>query len=321
MIRHFVRTLVVPAVLVVGLTVSAGTAGAADSPTTTVPGTTGPTVLPVGDVVEKDGITREVLASVSPPNAPGTALYLTRVRIAPGSPLPEHFHDGTQVARIISGVLTYEVVSGVAVVARADGSHVDHTGPTTVKLRPGDVVTELPGMVHRGRNATRKPVVTETAALLDATAGLSTPVGAAATGATVTSGRFDLVVDAKSLLTAGPTGTRSYGTVVEHGTATIAGEAVRFDLTVQLDYTSGRGPFTGIYSLTWPDGSTLGGTLAGATLPSADGGAAFAATMGVIGGSGRYAAVTGGSGTYAGSRAGAIGAPLVVELALTLTGV
>ena len=321
MIRHLVRSFVVPAALAAALIVPAGTAGAAATPTTTVPGTTGPTVLPVGDVVEKDGITREVLASVAPPNAPGTALYLTRVRIAPGSPLPEHFHDGTQVARVISGVLTYEVVSGVAVVSRADGTRDDYTGPATVKLRPGDVVTELPGMIHRGRNATKKPVVTETAALLDATAGLSTPVGTSATATTVASGRFDLSVDAKNLVTAGPTANRSYGTVVEHGTATIAGEAVRFDLTVQLDYTSGRGPFTGIYTLTWPDGSTLGGTMAGATLPSADGGATFAATMGVIGGSGRYAAVTGGSGTYAGSRSGAVGAPLTVEFAITPAGV
>lgn len=321
MVRHLVRTLVVPATLATALAVAVGSAGAAITPTTTVPRTSGPTVLPVGDVVEKDGITREVLASVAPPNAPGTALYLTRVRIAPGSPLPEHFHDGTQVARVVSGVLTYEVVRGVAAVIRADGSRDDYAGPATVKLRPGDVVTELPGMIHRGRNATRKPVVTETTALLDATAGLSTPVGATATGTTVASGRLDLVVDAKNLVTAGPTAERSYGTVVEHGTATVAGESVRFDLTVQLDYTVGRGPFTGVYTLTWPDGSTLGGTLAGATLPSADGGAAFAATMGVIGGSGRYAAVTGGSGTYAGSRSGAIGAPLTVEFTITPTGV
>lgn len=316
MIRHLVRSFVVPAVLVAVMSVPV-TAGA-HAPTSS--GTTSPTLLPAGDTVDQAGITRRVLASVAPPNAPGTALYLTRVRIAPKTPLPEHFHDGTQVARVVSGVLTYEVISGSAVVDRADGSRDAYTGPVTVKLRPGDAVTELPGMVHRGRNATTRPVVTETAALLDATAGLSTPVGSSVAGRALTTGPFELVVDARSLTTAGPTGARSYGTVVEHGTATVAGEAVRFDLTVQIDYTSGRGPFTGVYTFTWPDGSTLGGTMAGATVPTADGGAAFAATLGVIGGSGRYAGVTGGSGTYAGSRAGAIGAPLVVEVALTPTG-
>lgn len=299
---------------------TAATAPTTSAVPTTAPAVTGPTVLPVGDLSDKNGITREVLASVLPPNAPGTALYLTRVRIAPGSPLPEHFHDGTQVARVVSGVLTYEVVSGVARVDRADGSSATYTGPASVKLRPGDVVTEFPGMVHQGRNATKRPVVTVTAALLDATAGLSTPVGATST-APLSTGQFELVVDSKNLVTAGPSANRSYGTVVEHGSATVGGEAVRVDLTVQIDYTSGRGPWTGVMTLTWPDGSTLGGTLAGATIPSADGGAAFAATVGIAGGSGRYAAVTGGSGTYAGSRAGAVGSPLMVQVSLSPTGV
>lgn len=325
MIRRTFRIALLPVALGAVVALGAAPGGAAPTASSTPPttaATPGPTVLPVGDRVVTGGITREVLASVAPPNAPGTALYLTRVRIAPGSPLPEHFHDGTQLARVIEGTLTYEVVSGVAAVDRADGTRDSYTGPKTLKLRPGDVVTEYPGMVHRGRNATKTPVVTETTALIEATAGLSTPVGAGATGTTVTTGTFELVVDTKSLTTAGPGGDRSYGTVVEHGTTTVGGDPVRVDLTVQVDYTNGRGPWTGMITLTWPDGSTVGGTMAGATIPTADGGAAFAATIGVVGGSGRYAAVTGGSGTYAGSRAGSIGAtPLMVELGLTLTGV
>lgn len=284
----------------------------------TVRATAGPRAA--GDVHHDRGVTRTVLASVAPPNAPGTSLSLTRVRIAPRTSLAEHTHDGTQVARVDRGVLTYEIVSGRAVVHRADGTRKSYTAPKKVKLRPGDVVDELPGMVHRARNAGGKAVIVTTAALIDSTAGLSTPVGAPATGTAMATDRFELVVDSRDLTTAGATGKRSYGTVVEHGTATIGGETVRVDLTVQVDYTDGSGPWTGILTITWPDGSKVGATIAGATLATADGGAQFGSTLGVIGGSGRYAAVTGGSGTYTGSRPGAIGAPLSVQVSLTLTG-
>lgn len=277
--------------------------------------------LPVGDVERNGGVTRTVLASVAPPNGPGTSLYLTRVRIAPRTPLPEHFHDGTQVARVDRGVLTYEIVVGGAVVHRADGTQKSYTAPKIVTLRPGDVVNELPGMVHRARNASEKAVIITTAALIKSTAGLSTPIGAAATGTPLSTDRFELVVDSRDVSTAGATGNRSYGTVVEHGTATIDGETVRVDITVQVDYTDGSGPWTGILTITWPDGSKVGATMAGATLATTDGGAQFGSTLGVIGGRGRYAAVTGGSGTYVGSRPGAIGAPLSVEVSLRLAGV
>jgi quercetin dioxygenase-like cupin family protein len=281
----------------------------------------GTTPLPVGDVERDGGVTRTVLASVAPPNGPGTSLYLTRVRIAPRTSVPEHVHAGTQVARIERGVLGYEILVGSAVVDRADGTQRSYTAPKTVTLRPGDVVSELPGMVHRARNATEKAVIVTTAALVESTAALSTPVDAASTGTVVTTDRFELVVDSRDVTTVGPAGVRSYGTVVEHGTAIIDGETVRVDITVQVDYTEGSGPWTGILTITWPDGSRLGATIAGATLATTDGGAQFGSTLGVIGGSGRYAAVTGGSGTYMGSRPGAIGAPLSVEVSLRLVGV
>src|SRR3954468_17894772 len=68
------------------------------------------------------GITRADLGSALPANAPGQQLYLQRVTIAPGAKLPQHFHQGTQVARILGGVLTYDVASGTANVTRANGT-------------------------------------------------------------------------------------------------------------------------------------------------------------------------------------------------------
>src|SRR6476659_2465213 len=123
------------------------------------------------------GITRADLGSALPANAPGQQLYLQRVTIAPGAKLPEHFHQGTQVAHIISGVLTYDVASGTAVVTRADGKTETVTAPATVQLRRGDGLVETQGLVHHGSNAGKKPVVIEIASLLQAGAQLSRPVG------------------------------------------------------------------------------------------------------------------------------------------------
>ncbi|MDP1805779.1 MAG: hypothetical protein Q8K72_11470, partial [Acidimicrobiales bacterium] len=61
------------------------------------------------------GVTRVRLGQASPANAPGQTMYLERVTIAPGARLTEHFHQGTQVARVVSGVLTYNIISGTAV--------------------------------------------------------------------------------------------------------------------------------------------------------------------------------------------------------------
>src|SRR6476660_8742569 len=60
------------------------------------------------------GITRADLGSALPANAPGQQLYLQRVTIAPGAKLPQHFHQGTQVARIPGGLLTYDIATGTA---------------------------------------------------------------------------------------------------------------------------------------------------------------------------------------------------------------
>src|SRR5947209_2701938 len=48
------------------------------------------------------GVIRTPLGEATPANAPGQKLYLQQVTIAPHAKLAEHFHQGTQVARVIS---------------------------------------------------------------------------------------------------------------------------------------------------------------------------------------------------------------------------
>jgi len=164
----------------------AGLAGCTKDTTatsTTVPATSTTAAAPsstvaqptTGQVTSKDGITRTILGVVDPPNAKGQTLYLQRVEIDPGAQLAEHFHDGAQVARVESGTLTYNIVSGDAPVVRADGTKETFTGPTVVTLAPGDTVTETGQLVHFGANTGTEKVVIIASALLKSGSGLATP--------------------------------------------------------------------------------------------------------------------------------------------------
>ena len=61
---------------------------------------------------------------VAPGNAPGQSLYLVRYEIAPGTRLPPHHHEGTQIGLVAVGELTYHVLTGDVPVYRngADGA-------------------------------------------------------------------------------------------------------------------------------------------------------------------------------------------------------
>lgn len=309
----------------------AGSTGVTRGAPTGATGATATTLPRAGSVVSANGITRTVLSVSEPANAPGQVLYLTKVRIAPKARLAEHFHDGTQVATVQSGVLTYRITSGSVTITSAKGVARTVTGPRTVRLRAGESLVEGAGLTHYGANATRKPVVILTAALIASGAGLATPVGSATTGA----GLFGtaplavtLSIPARSVATVGPAGERTAGSLTETGTGMVGDDRastgpyeVRLDATVLFSYTRGSGPFTGVMTYTWPaDGSTLVATASGATVATADGGATFAATLGVVGGTGRFAGVTGGTGTYTGSRDGAVGSPITTNTELTVTG-
>lgn len=108
--------------------------------------------------------------TVDPIGANGRALNLARVVIPPGSRLPLHYHQGTQVGYIQSGVLTYHVQSGRARLMRGAGDapkliRVIRAGQT-VRVRPGQWLIEQPYDHHRAANYGRKPVVVLLANLL-----------------------------------------------------------------------------------------------------------------------------------------------------------
>ena len=120
-------------------------------------------------------VVREALAQATPANAPGQTLYLQEVTIPAHTKLGTHLHEGTQVARVRSGVLTYNIVSGVAVVTRVDGKVENFTGPLVITLNPGDAITETEQLTHFGANDGDIPVVITLAALLRDGAPLATP--------------------------------------------------------------------------------------------------------------------------------------------------
>ena len=220
----------------------AGSTGVTRGAPTGASGAGGTTLPAPGSVVRAKGITRTVLSVTRPANAPGQVLYLTKVRIAPMSKLAEHFHDGTQIATVRSGVLTYRITSGSTVITNAQGASRTVIGPRTVRIRAGESLVEGAGLTHFGANTTSKPVVILTAALIAEGAGISTPVGSGSTG----TGLFGLgalavtlTIPTRSIATVGPDGSRSAGALTETGTGTVGDDRastgpyqVRLDATV-----------------------------------------------------------------------------------------
>lgn len=272
-----------------------------------------------GDEPAPAGVTRARLGQASPANAPGQTLYLEQVTIAPGARLAEHFHQGTQVARVVSGVLTYNIISGTAVITRADGRTEEATGPREVRLGAGETVTETRGLVHFGANDGARPVVIELAALLEDGALMATMAGGAAAGTAIQL-TANLESQSRTLFTAGEGGATVYGWNRLAGSALLDGQPVGVDMLGSVDYVAGSGPFSGFVTFGFADGATLGVTMHGAALASAGSAdTAFAATLGVIGGTGRYAGATG-SGTFVGSRKAALGTAVAATFDLKVEG-
>jgi len=265
------------------------------------------------------GVARVRLGQASPASAPGQMLYLEQVTIAPGSKLAEHFHQGTQVARVVSGVLTYNIVSGTATITRGDGRTEEASGPREVRLVAGETVTETRGLVHFGANDASEPVVIELAALLDQAAPLATTVGSGAIGSALHL-TADLESQARTLYTSGTNNSVVYGWNRLGDTTALDGQPVGVDMLGQVNYMNGSGPISGFITFSFADGSTLGVTMAGAAQASAGGtDTAFTATLGVVGGTGRYVSAKG-TGTFVGSRKAALGTAVSATFDLKMAG-
>ena len=121
-----------------------------------------------------------IARTVNPIGAKGRALGLSRVVIEPGAKIPLHYHEGTQVAYIQRGVLTYTVATGHVDVMTGpgdDGTFVRRIkAGQTGKLRPGQWIKEVPSEHHRARNNGKEKIVIYLANLLKKDAAPSTLV-------------------------------------------------------------------------------------------------------------------------------------------------
>jgi len=266
---------------------------------------------------DKEPIRRIVYGTAEPQNAPGQTMNLQQVEIDPGAKLPEHFHAGTQIATIKEGVLTYQVVSGSVTVLRKGGTTETLSAPNTVTLRVGDTIVENEALVHYGANNGKKTVVIEVAALLHDGEPLATPVGTGATGDTVKL-ETTLSSQSRTLYQVGPGNESTYGWNRLTGTSSLNAQPVSIEMLATVDYTKGNGPFSGVITFTFADGSTVGVSMVGSTTAQPNGtDASFASTLGMIGGTGQYVNTTG-YGTFTGTRSAALGTDVGAVFTLQL---
>jgi hypothetical protein len=130
----------------------------------------------------------------------------------------------------------------------------------------------------------------------------------------------DLESQARNLHTVGTDGSVTYGWNQLVGTATVDGQAVAVEMLGNVSYVKGSGPIFGFVTYTFADGSTLGVQFQGAATASNGGDETlFAATLGVLGGTGRYASATG-TGIFTGSRKAALGTTVASTFDLTIAG-
>jgi quercetin dioxygenase-like cupin family protein len=104
------------------------------------------------------GIIRQDLGNVLPATAQGERLGLWHYTIPAGSQLVPHHHPGWQVARIVAGTLTYQIIKGEATVIRGSGATETHKTGETITLATGDSIVENPDLDHFGSNSGTTPV-------------------------------------------------------------------------------------------------------------------------------------------------------------------
>lgn len=113
--------------------------------------------------------------------APKRTLVLSKVVVEPGAELALHRHRGTQIARIVSGTLTYTVRRGAVVVRRGESDRHPRVvrkikAGQTGRIRAGEWIVEQPSDIHEAANRSSAPVVIYLATLLETGASPSTPV-------------------------------------------------------------------------------------------------------------------------------------------------
>jgi len=136
-----------------------------------------------GFVIAQSGgstVTRTPLAqSTKVKGAKGRTLGLSRVTIPAGGTIALHHHEGTQIAYIQSGVLSYTVKEGSVTVmtGTADNPVVVRkiNGGQTGKIRAGQWIVEQPSTVQQAANNGSAKIVIYLSTLLKTGAPPSTP--------------------------------------------------------------------------------------------------------------------------------------------------
>jgi ABC-type branched-subunit amino acid transport system substrate-binding protein len=178
------------------------------------------------------------------------------------------------------------------------------TGPATIEAKTGNRIPASVVVTNVDRGGSLH---------LDG-AWAASSVGAAATNRSAV--RLNAELDSQGTTTHQINGgSVLYGRNLLMGSAEISGGVVDVEMIGNVDYTNGSGPFFGFVTFTWPDGTILSTTMDGAAQPTTDGSTSFAASLTIIGGTGRYADATG-SGSFRGSRSGTVGSPVTSTFVL-----
>jgi quercetin dioxygenase-like cupin family protein len=137
----------------------------------------------VGHVIAQSGgssaVRTPLAQSTKVKGAKGRTLGLSRVMIPVGGEIALHHHEGTQVAYIQKGVLTYTVKSGSVTVMSGPGDNPTVVrriaGGQTGRIEAGQWIVEQPATVHRAANKGKSPIVIYLSTLLRTGAPPSTP--------------------------------------------------------------------------------------------------------------------------------------------------
>jgi quercetin dioxygenase-like cupin family protein len=115
------------------------------------------------------GVTVEALGVVQPASAPGQALQLLKLTLAPGTTIAMHHHPGPVIITVVSGQFTTSFAQSSAMITRAGSTESEavDSGESYV-LDPGDTVAyDANTTGHVMQNAGTEPLVLEAAVLFE----------------------------------------------------------------------------------------------------------------------------------------------------------
>jgi hypothetical protein len=149
---------------------------------------------------------------------------------------------------------------------------------------------------------------------------VAAPAVAKSNGVTKISFTVTLSSQQKILEQVGRGGAITYGWNELTGTASTPSGDVHVQLLGNVEYTNGSGPFFGFLTLKFASLSTLGLHLEGHATLGKDGATALKSKLRVIGGNAAFTGATG-NGSFTGTRAAALGSPIVIKVTIKVRGI